>query len=542
MGVIVKVTFHGAAGIVSGSCFLLEVGKKRLLVDCGLFQGNKALNERNYEPFPFDPRSVDAVLLTHAHIDHSGLLPKLVRNGFNGPIYATPPTKDLLHIMLADSAHIQETEVKRLNRKRSRRGQPLLTPIYTVEDVDKTCSLLVTPELGTQFNLATDGKDHIKVGFWPAGHMLGAASITIHYEKAEGESVGIAFSGDIGVDDQPLIVDAGSVPPVDAVVMESTYGDRPRIRKNDRFEQLAAIIKETFARGGNVIIPAFAVGRVQVLLYGLHRMIHSGELNPANIFVDSPLAAKATDVFCDHIESFDEEAQRFASVVGDCPLYLRDLRLTRTPEESMAINRIRSGALVISSSGMADAGRIKHHLKHNLWRKECSVVFVSYQANGTLGRQIVDGRQIVRIHGEPINVRAQIHQIEGFSAHADQDELIQWAGRFHPPPKHMYLVHGESDALASLQKRVESDLSIETTIPLLDETVHITPGKALTIVPGGGQLRRDKRDELWQVFSEFVEHLESIERDDTEHEIIDQAIKTLEKTNIKLRAFNERKR
>lgn len=528
-----RLTFHGAAEIVTGSCFLLEVADKRILIDCGLFQGSKALNERNYGALPFDPRSIDAVLLTHAHIDHSGLLPKLVRHGFDGPIYTSEPTRDLLRIMLADSAHIQESEVSRLNRRRARRGQKLLEPIYTAADAEKTCNLVVTKPLGARFQLAPE----ITIGLWPAGHMLGAASITVEHTPRTGEPQRIAFSGDIGVAEQPLIVDVAKIPEVDTVVMESTYGNRPRHRNEDRYNRLAEIVRKTFARGGNVIIPAFAVGRVQDLLYGLHRLIHSGELDPANVIVDSPLAAKATDIFCNHVESFDEEAQRFANIVGDCPLYLRDLRITRTAEESMALNKIKSGAIIISSSGMCDAGRIKHHLRHNLWRKECSVVMVSYQAVGTLGRRITDGASAVRIHGDSVAVEAEIHTIDGFSAHADQEELVSWVRHLPAPPKRVYLVHGESGAQTALQERIEQELDVPVFIPRLDESVELMPTTVETVVSGVAPVKElQEQHPLWEAFANLKDSLDELERLGAPQETIDDVIAALERARQTVKA------
>lgn len=516
--IAIQLTFHGAAGVVTGSCFLLEVAGKRILIDCGLFQGSKALNERNYGPFPFAPESIDAVLLTHAHIDHSGLLPKLVRLGFRGPIYATPPTEDLLEIMLADSAHIQESEVARLNRRRARQGKPLLEPIYTGKDAERTQRLIRARDMREPFEIAP----HVTAAFWPAGHMLGAASITLEHSPPGGTPHRIAFSGDLGFTDQPLIVDvdATALPAVDTVVMESTYGDRPRHRNDNRYSQLADIVRRTFARGGNVIIPAFAVGRVQELLYGLHQMIHSGELDPANVIVDSPLAVRATDIFCRHVERFDEEARRFAAAVGECPLYLRDLRMTQSVDESRAINNIRSGAIIISSSGMCEAGRIKHHLKHNLWREECSVVIVSYQAAGTLGRRLLDGASMVRIHGEPIKVAAEIHQIDGFSAHADQDELVSWVNKLPSPPKSIYLVHGEPSAQAALRQRLIEEVGVPVFTPRLDESVELTASVTTAAVPPTAKPTDSKetadmhRDaaELWEHLAALKESLDRLER------------------------------
>lgn len=504
-----QLTFHGAAGMVTGSCFLLEAAGRRILIDCGLFQGSKALNERNYGPFPFDPKSIDMVLLTHAHIDHSGLLPKLVRHGFQGPIYTTTPTKDLLEIMLTDSAYIQEAEVRRLNKRRARQRLPLLEPIYTTQDAQGACRLVKTRPFHQPFVLAPN----LTACFWPAGHMLGAASITIEHRPKGGKPHRIAFSGDLGVQDHPLVVDVSPLPAVDTLVMESTYGARARVRNDDRYEKLAQIIRDTFAKGGNVIIPAFAVGRVQDLLYGLHRMIHDGELDPAKIFVDSPLAAKATDIFCRHVEEFDEEARRFSHIVGDCPLYLRDLRITQSVDESKALNDIESGAVIISSSGMCEAGRIKHHLRHQLWRPECSVVIVSYQAEGTLGRRLVDGAETVRIHGRTVKVAAQIHNLEGFSAHADQQELIDWVKQMPKPPGRIFLVHGEPEARETLGRLLEEQIKVPVFAPELDDRVDLT-SKEIIGVPRARQdfYTAPSFAHVWETISALRHDLDRLER------------------------------
>lgn len=475
----VRLQFFGATGGVTGSCFLVEGPAARVLVDCGLFQGTKELQERNYGPFPFDPRSIDAVVLTHSHIDHSGLLPKLVRHGFRGAIYATAPTKDLCRIMLADSAHIQESEVERKNRKRQRAGEPLLTPIYTVDDVARCLERFEAVPLRHPQAVAPG----ITATFYGAGHILGAASVFLQIElphlaaaTSTESPLRLLFSGDIGRSDHPILPAPEAVPGSDFMVMESTYGNRQQVKNERRYEELAQIVEETFARGGNLLIPAFAVERTQDVLYGLNRLIHDGTLTAKQVYVDSPLAAQATEVFCQHVESFNEESQRFAAAVGTCPMYLPNLSFTLTAQDSMALNRIRQGAVIIAGSGMCQAGRIKHHLKHNLWRPECSVVMVGYQAAGTLGRQLVDGAKRVRIHGDPIQVRARIYNLEGFSAHAGQDELVAWAGRVGGPPKTTFLVHGEPEALTVLRDLLVERHHLRVEVPEFGSVFELGQG------------------------------------------------------------------
>jgi metallo-beta-lactamase family protein len=502
----VRLKFCGAAQTVTGSSFLVSVADRHILIDCGLYQGSKALQERNYGPFPFSPNEIDAVVLTHAHIDHSGLLPKLVKQGFRGPIYATEPTKDLCSIMLADSAHIQETEVERKNRKLARQDKPLLTPIYTVADAQATMEQFEAVEYYRRVALFPN----VVAVLRPSGHMLGAALIELHVLEGD-ERTTLLFTGDLGATDRPIVPDPEKPGGPDFVIMEATYGDRERQEPEDSYAQLARIIKDTFRRGGNVIIPAFAVERTQDLLYGLNRLIHRGALAPQHVYVDSPLAVEATRVFARHVDLFDEEAQRFRHITGDVPIHFPNLHFVHTPQESMQLNRIKSGAVIISASGMCTAGRIKHHLKHNLWRPESSVVFVGYQAQGSLGRQIVDGEPLVRIHGEYVKVRAQIHQLEGFSAHADQRELVEWVTHLERCPRAVFLVHGEESALSTLQELLRRKLGVPIEVPahlseytLAETSTQIDCGRAARAV----------QPTLWSTTRQLVDVLRELERAD----------------------------
>lgn len=458
---MIKLHFFGAAHTVTGACFLLEAGNSRILVDCGLFQGTKEVKERNYSPFPFNPAQIDFLLLTHAHIDHSGLIPKLYRHGFRGRILATAPTVDLCQVLLPDSAHVQEMEVERKNRKLRRAGRPLIQPIYTVEEAYH-CQRLFQPVAYRQVLALTP---EVKACFYEAGHILGSASIKVWARDAEGE-VSIVFSGDLGKVDQPLVNDPMPPTSADYLVMEATYGARRHQEQRDLLARLAQVIAVTRRRGGNVLIPAFAVERTQDVLFALGLLIQQGQLAPDHLYLDSPLAVAATEIFCRYIPYLDEEAQAMAlERNGACPLLLPGLRLARSAEESMAINQIREGAVIIAASGMCDAGRIKHHLKHNLWRPECTVVLVGYQAEGTLGRRLLEGAKEVTIHGEEIAVRAEIVQMDGFSAHADQDGLVAWARAFRRKPQQVFLTHGEEEALHTLSDRLGAELGLATAVP-----------------------------------------------------------------------------
>jgi len=432
-----KLTFHGACDGVTGSCSLLEIGRTRLLIDCGMFQGKDA-EERNTQPFGFDPSEIDYVLLTHAHLDHSGRLPLLVRQGFRGEIIATSATRELTKLVLLDAARLQEEEAAREARHGRRRNRRVVRAMYTTADVEN-----VLDRFGriAVYNRTLPLADNIRVTFFDAGHILGSASIFI---EARGRS--IVFSGDIGNCNKPVVRDPVPPPPADFVVMETTYGDRCHRSIASSVEELFAAIRDTFARGGNVLVPSFAVGRAQELLFYLREGVESGRLPDfMQVFLDSPMAISATEIFRRHPECHDAETTALFQSDTD-PFDIPGLHYTRDVTASMAINRFRSGALIIAGSGMCSGGRILHHLRHNLWREECSIVFIGFAARGTLARQIIDGASEVRIFGEPIKVRARIHTINGFSAHADHNELMAWH-RHLGTPTTTYLVHGDDKAI-----------------------------------------------------------------------------------------------
>lgn len=479
-----KISFLGATGTVTGSCFLVEHKNTTFLVDCGLYQGNKELKERNYVSFMFPPEKIDFVLLTHAHIDHSGLLPKLYKEGFHGNIYTTNGTYDLCTVMLPDSAHVQEGEIERKNRKNARAGIPLLEPIYTVEDAEETCEHIIAKDYWEPFCPTPD----VEISFQDAGHILGSAMATVKYYNEEGKAEKIIFTGDLGRYDHFIVKDPTPINEADYIVMETTYGNRLHneryIDTEARRRQLAHIITSTFQAGGNVIIPAFAVDRCQDIIMEINGLIDDGLLPKTKVYVDSPLAVQATEIFSRHPECFDQNTRALMKKYGRSPLKTDNIVFSTTLEQSIAINQIKSGAIVISASGMAEAGRIKHHLKHNLWRPECTVIFAGYQAVGTLGRRLIDGEKVVKIHGEEINVKAKILFMEGYSAHADRDELIQWLGTAKQKPKAVFLVHGEDDARADFKKLVEDTYGYHTIIPTWGEVFNLEAKKTTVEVAG----------------------------------------------------------
>lgn len=434
-----------------------------------MFQGGRTVRERNYQPFLFEPSSIDFVLLTHAHIDHSGLLPRLYRYGYRGPIYCTEPTADLCEVMLLDSAHIQEMEAERVNRKRQRAGQPQQQALYTLEDAEN-CSRLFKR---VNYNEVMTFGEGLTVRFQDAGHILGSAILEI-WSSDEQYETKLVFSGDLGNVNRPLIKDPSIIEYADYLFLEATYGSRRHQLSGNVEEELREIIIRTIDRGGNVIIPAFAVARTQDLIYGLNNLVRSRKIPPVPIIIDSPLAIKATEIFRQHIDEMDAETLDMMSR-GQNPLEAPGLKFSISTEESRALNAIKSGAIIISASGMADAGRIKHHLKHNLWRPESTVVFVGYQAEGTLGRKILEGAKLVTIHGEEVAVKAEICNLQGFSGHADQAGLLSWVKKFKIGPGKIFLVHGELDACQELGELIGRETGIPTHIPAWREVVELLP-------------------------------------------------------------------
>jgi len=458
----------GAAREVTGSCYLIEVGATRLLIDCGMHQGGEKEELLNFSPFAFDPRSIDAVLLTHAHIDHSGLIPRLVREGYTGPIYTTGPSVDLAEILLLDSAYIQETEAEWRTRKARRAGRRPVSPLYTQDDARRAIGFLRAVDYEREAAL---GKDATAV-FHDAGHILGSSFLELRLHEQDND-VKILFSGDIGQPDQPIIRDPTIIEQTDYLVMESTYGDRNHVRDGQPEEELAQILEDAKRTGGNVIIPAFAVGRTQELLFFLRKILDSRGLDMP-IYVDSPLASRATEVFRRHREAFDEESWKLVNEPGglfDFP----QLHYTASADESRALNEKR-GVVIISASGMAEAGRIRHHLKHNLWRPEAHIVIVGFQAQNTLGRRLLDGERHVRILGEDIAVRAHIHEITGLSAHADQQQLVAWAAHFQPPQLAI-LTHGEANAAFTLERILEERLHWRVVVAEREEVFALSASR-----------------------------------------------------------------
>ncbi|HEY3739775.1 MAG TPA: MBL fold metallo-hydrolase [Bryobacteraceae bacterium] len=461
-----KITFYGAARTVTGSMHHLHVNGENYLMDCGLFQGHrKEAAERNTN-FPFPPSSIKAVLLSHAHIDHSGNLPQLVKRGFYGPIYTTPATIDLCKPMLADSAHLQESDADFLNRRTARRRRigapdptPLIEPLYTSEDAEKTQPLFRPVELGH----ATEVGDGVVYKSIEAGHMLGSTSMTVELNE-NGKKVTLGFSGDVGRKNLPIIRDPQSLPPADYLIMESTYGDRLHEPDQPVRQKLADVINRTSNRGGKIIVPSFAVGRTQQLVLLIHQLIEANEIGNLPVFVDSPLAVNTTDVFKKHQECYDEETAQFLAS-GKDPFGFKRLTYIRDVADSKALNDLRGPMVIISASGMCEAGRILHHLKNNIENPRNTVLITGFQAENTLGRKIVEKQAEVNIFGEPYRLRAEVVQLSELSGHADQHELLEWMSPMMSRVKKVWLVHGEPRAQEPLAALIRERFKVECTNP-----------------------------------------------------------------------------
>lgn len=533
-----KISFLGAAKSVTGSCYYIETRSSKLLVDCGMFQGHSKENEINEQPFPFNPADVDYVLLTHSHIDHSGRLPKLYVDGFKGEIIATKATTELCGIMLPDSGHIQEIENEWRNRKMQRAGKPPVPPLYTYQDAVDCTGLFRSVLYGETVKL----NDEINIRFNDAGHILGSSIIEVWFLE-NGKETKVVFSGDLGNKNMPILRDPTIIESADYLLVESTYGNRIHKGNDNKVDRFVDIINETIEKGGNVIIPSFAVGRTQEVIYDLHKQLEKYDaklqkLFNIPVFVDSPLAISATEIFRKNLDCFDEEARNYVEN-GDNPLEFPGLQFTKSSDESKALNERAGSSIIISASGMCDAGRIKHHLKHNLWRKESTILFVGYQAIGTLGRKLVDGAKSVKIFGEEISVNARIEMIEGFSGHADQIGLMDWIGSIRKKPKKIFVVHGEDESLSTLAGLINEKFGIETVIPERGSTYIVNTEKVAEPVEKPGMDIRYRRlavieqlETLREEFNELAELLRTDlkqEKEDTEIDEISAKIKTLEK-------------
>ena len=547
-----KITFLGATKTVTGSNFLVEGAGKKFLIDCGMYQGSSKEEGKNHEPFAFDIKEIDFMLLTHAHIDHSGRIPRLYVEGYRNPVITTKATKDLCSIMLPDSGHIQEQEIEWRNRKRMREGKDPLPPLYTAQDAIDTMEIFQA----VNYDEIVEIDPNIHVRFNDAGHMLGSAIIEIWVDE-DGKRTKAVFTGDLGNNDIPLLSSPTMIESADYLVMESTYGSRLHMRNDDKASLFLNIVSETLDKGGTVVIPSFAVGRTQEILYELNGLKEKQDdekfmkeyktLMQAPVYVDSPLAISATEIFKENANLFDEETQKLIQG-GDNPLEFPGLQFTRTADESKALNEKNESAIIISASGMCEVGRIKHHLKHHLWDPNSTILFVGYQAQGTLGRKLVEGEKMVKIFGEEIAVNARIEYIEGYSGHADQEWLLNFIYSFITKPKHIFLVHGEPEGQEILKDKILETVEIPVTIPDYGQTYTLDENLTMeqTVKPVVSSIleRRDILEKM-RILKEELQDMETIikeeyleEANDTSihllklrlNEIEEQIVKIVEKT------------
>lgn len=474
-----KIKFCGATTGVTGSCHLLTTGEHKILLDCGQFQGGKVQEKLNYEPFPFNPEEIECVILSHAHIDHCGRLPLLVKRGFTGEIYCTDATADLLRVMLIDSAYIHEKDAEWQSNRNLRAGKKPVEPLYTVEDAE-VCLKLVKPILYDQL---VELNENVKIVFNDAGHILGSAITEIWVDEKNTTSK-IVFTGDLGVSNRPILRNPTKIKKADYVIMETTYGNRVHPENSTSIDELINITLKTIKRGGSVIIPSFAVGRTQELIFQFnmfyeHHPEYKDILGKVSVYIDSPMATTATEVFKKNAAVFDDETKEYI-LKGDNPLDFPNLKFTRNSKDSQMLNFDTKPKIIISASGMCEAGRIRHHLKHNLWDSRNSIVFVGYQAEGTLGRNLVEGAKEVRLFGETIVVGAEIHNLEGFSGHADMNGLLDWVGGLQVTPKEIFLVHGEEQSKVDFANSVKEKFGYDTIPVFTNAEFELETGKLLS--------------------------------------------------------------
>ena len=510
-----KITFLGATRTVTGSNYLVEAAGKKFLVDCGMWQGKEELEMQNMENFEYNPSDIDFMLLTHAHIDHSGRIPKLYNEGFRNKIYAHKATCDLCTLMLPDSGHIQEMEIEW--KKRKRKGEKELPPLYTAEDAAR-CLEIFEP---VQYDEIIEITPDIHVRFNDAGHMLGSSIIEL-WVKEDGKEKKTVFTGDLGNNDIPLLNSPTMIEDTDYLVMESTYGSRLHLRNDEKASMFLDIVSETLDNGGTVVIPSFAVGRTQEILYEINKLKEEHKedeefqrkykkIMKTNVFVDSPLAISATEVFRENTNLFDDEVK--AQIVrGDNPLEFPGLQFTRTADESKALNEDNRPSIIISASGMCEVGRIKHHLKHNLWNPKSTILFVGYQAPGTLGYNIVNGAKKVKIFGEEIAVNARIEYIEGYSGHADQEGLMNFIYSFIKKPDHIFLVHGEPEAQDVLREKIEKETNIKIDAPEFGETYELSEDKVILTNKLERKITRTIRTEMEERLARVKQEIQDMEQ------------------------------
>lgn len=541
-----KITFLGATKTVTGSNFLVEAAGKKFIVDCGMYQGAAQDEWENSAPFAYDVNELDFMLLTHAHIDHSGRIPKLYNDGFRGNVYATKATCDLCSIMLPDSGHIQEMEIEWKNRKRERKGLEPIPPLYTVQDALKCLEIFVP----INYDEIIDIDENIHVRFNDAGHMLGSSIIEVWADE-NGKRTKAVFTGDLGNNDIPLLSSPTMIDDADYLVMESTYGGRLHMRNDDKAKLFLSIVSETLDKGGTVVIPSFAVGRTQEILYEINMLkdaIDDQEfrkkyetLMRVPVYVDSPLAISATEIFRENIDLFDEDTQELMKS-GDNPLEFPGLQFTRTADESKELNAKNESSIIISASGMCEVGRIKHHLKHNLWNPNSTILFVGYQAPGTLGRKIVDGAKTVKLFGEEIAVNARIEYIEGYSGHADQEWLLNFVYSFLKKPKTIFLVHGEPEGQKILKQKIQGTTEIPVIIPEYGEQYELNEEvERLGRIKGTKEREREYiRLEVLgriQTLKEELEDMSTIVQEEMLHE--DAKDEDIEKLNDKIKELEQ---